>query len=145
MVRLPLSRGDWIAVKAALNAGEHDALFDKCMVRDDTGAPVLGADNKPRLDPTRSARAMLFAYLLDWSFADDDGHVVEIKQQPAAIVESAVDALDFDSRVEILTAITEHDARIRAARAEEKKRLAGSTAFDSTSRSLVGVAGGTNG
>ena len=143
--RLPLTGGDFIVVKAALNAGEHDELFDRSTARDADGAPILDDAGKPRLDPTRTSRALLLAYLLDWSLTDDDGHVVDIRRQPAEVVEAATNALDFESRVEILNAISQHDTRVRTARAEEKKRSAESTELKPTSISLVGVGGGTNG
>ena len=143
--RLPLTTDDWVLVKATLNAGEHDELFDQSMARDTAGVPIVDADGKPRLDPMRTSRALLFAYLLDWSFVDDDGHVVEIRGQSREVISAAVDALDFESRVEVLNAIAAHDTRVRKTRNEEKKLRGAANASERISPLLVGVAGGTNG
>ena len=144
-VRLALSAGDWILVKGRLNAGEHDWLFDESMLKDAQGAAVLGADGKPILDPVKTSRAIILAYLVDWSLTTDDGQPVDIRHQPPEFIWSVIGDLDFETRQEILEAVTAHDTRARAAAAEEKKRRMSATGSASTSRLPAAAAGGTNG
>ena len=144
-VRLPISNGDWILVKARLNAGEHDLLFDRAMLKDAQGAAVMGDDGKPVLDPVKVSRALLLGYLVDWSLTTDDGQLVDIRHQPPEILEAALGDLDFESRQEILLAITAHDTRVRAATAEEKKRRTSGTGSGNTSSSPVDAVGASIG
>ena len=128
-VHIPLSGGDYLIVKAQLNAGETLEVFARMR---------LAAD-PDHVDPLQVGPAIALGYLLDWSLA------IPIRQQPADVVLAALRALEYDDYQEILETIKAHDARNQAARAEKKTRQAGLTASDPASRSLAAVAGATSG
>jgi hypothetical protein len=68
--------------------------------------------------------AIITAYLLDWSVTDLEGQVIPIRTASAEAKESALRLLDFDSLIEIMNAITAHDAASR----QEKKHPDGASA-----------------
>jgi hypothetical protein len=108
-VRLPLSRGDYLIVKQRLNAGETMDLFERAAPEMDVTNPGALA----KLSPTRTGLALVTAYLLDWSFADLDGAVMPIRGLSATEKEAALRLIDFDSLIEIMNAVTAHDAATR--------------------------------
>jgi hypothetical protein len=128
MLVLPLSQSDTITVKKYLTAGEFREL-----VRASTrtvkiaGGEVTPGELAMELDPTAAALAMVVAYLLDWTFADADGRPIVIRDQPVAVVKSALDLIDADAYMEVQTAIQTHDRIMRETIAEEKKILNGWT------------------
>ena len=111
--RLALTRGDFLIVKQQLNAGETFDLFERAAP--DVDLTVPGA--LQHLPPGRVGVAMVTAYLLDWSVTDADGHVIPIRGTSQDDTAAALRLLDFESMIEIINAITAHDARIR----QEKK------------------------
>jgi hypothetical protein len=118
--RLALSDGDYLIVKHRLNAGETLDLFERAAPDVDITAP--GA--LTHLSPARVGIGIVTAYLLDWSITDLDGAVIPIAGGTAAEKEAALRMLDFESLVEIMNAITTHDAATR----QEKKARASARA-----------------
>jgi len=118
--RLPLSNGDFLIVKQRLNAGETLDLFERAGPDHDLTQP--GAIQK--IPATKVGMAIVTAYLLDWSLTDQDGAVIPIHGVSPAEKEAALRLLDFDSLIEIMNAITAHDAAMR----QEKKRHASESA-----------------
>jgi hypothetical protein len=111
--RLALSNGDFLVVKQRLNAGETMDLFERAAPDVDlTAAGALG-----RLPPAKVGMAIIPAYLLDWSLTDLEGRVIPIRGVSAEETEAALRLLDFDTLIEIMNAITAHDAATR----QEKK------------------------
>lgn len=111
--RLALSNGDFLVVKQRLNAGETMDLFERAAPDVDLTAPgALG-----KLPPARVGMAIITAYLLDWSLTDLEGAVMPIRGVSADEKASALRLLDFDTLIEIMNAITAHDAATR----QEKK------------------------
>lgn len=118
--RLPLSHGDFLIVKQRLNAGETMDLFEHAAPEIDLTAP--GAVGK--LPPAKVGMAIVTAYLLDWSLTDLEGSVIPIRGGSTEDKAAALRLLDFDSLIEIMNAITAHDAASR----QEKKRRDGASA-----------------
>lgn len=136
-VVLHISQGDTLTVRARLNAGEERAMFARMY------APPNGA--RPRIDPLQVAIARLTAYLLDWSFTDEQGQHVPIRDQPSAALEDTLNALDPDDFTEIREAIDDHIEQVEEARAAEKKRRDGRSTSSAPSTSRDAVAGATSG
>jgi hypothetical protein len=110
IVRLSLSNGDWIEVRERLSAGQvrrmSAAAFTDVQQTDPRTAPRIGVDF------ARLALARTMAYLVDWSFRDDQGRPVKVTQE-------AIEALTPESLAEIEEALDKHIAAMEA----EKKDL----------------------
>lgn len=117
---IPLSQGDAITVKKYLTAGEFRAIV-KASTKPVRMTPGESGAVEMEIDPTESGLALVLAYLLDWTFTDADGRPIVIRDQPGAVVRSALDLIDRDSYLEVQTAVQTHEAAMRAAIAEEKK------------------------
>jgi hypothetical protein len=135
--RLDISDGDWLLVKRQLNAGEQRRQYAR-MYRDNTAGRFT-------VDPLQTGLALVLAYLLDWSLVDDTGQVIDIRDADDDTKAAALDAIDYDSFVEIKDAIEAHERANDAATAAKKKIPPGEPSSVPTSPSLVGVAGGTSG
>jgi hypothetical protein len=107
VVRLSLSGNRWIDVKKRLNAGESRKMFAR-VVKDMT------AGEKAQLDPEQVGLTKLVAYVLGWSFTDDEG-------KPVPFSLSGIDNLDPDVYAEMIKAIDEHIEAQETARSVEKK------------------------
>jgi hypothetical protein len=132
--KLDLADGEWLIVKKHLTAGERRAMF---------GRMYRAGESSDTIDSTRVGLAKILTYLLDWSTKDMDGKQVVISDQPTAVVESALDALDVESFSEILRAVQAHDAAMEKARAEEKNDQDGATASSAISPSAEPLVGAT--
>jgi hypothetical protein len=131
-VRLAISDGDYLIVKNRLNAGETLAMY----------AAMRGTDEQ--VDPTKFGAATIQAYLLDWSIAGDDGHIVSIRNQPPDVVAGALLNLEYPDFQEILQAIRAHEQAIAAAR-QEKKQPTGDNSPEANSRLRVVATGASSG
>jgi hypothetical protein len=116
LVRLDISGGDWILIKKRLSAGEKRNIFVR-MVRS------MKAGEKVELDPAAAQIAQVAEYLVDWSLADGDGQVVNIRGVDAATIKSVLDNLDADTYSEIEKAV---EAHIEAMEQEKKIPATGS-------------------
>jgi hypothetical protein len=114
VVRLSLSGNRWIDVKKRLNAGESRKMFAR-VVKDMTPG------EKTTLDPEFVGLTKLLAYVLGWSFTDDDG-------KPVPFSTGALDNLDPDVYAEMIKAIDSHIEAQDEARSAEKNELAGAKA-----------------
>lgn len=130
--RLPLSGDAWIVVKVRLTARERRDLLTRLY--------PIGADDQPHRNIAQVGFAELAMYLVDWSTTE-----FPIRGVSTAELESAIDALEDEDRLEILAAIEAHVDAVERARLEEKKTPSLAPPSSSTSPSLVGVGGGTNG
>jgi hypothetical protein len=121
---IPISGGDTLTVKKYLTAAEFRQLLRASTrpVKLDTNG---SGDLAMELDPTESGVATVLAYLLDWTFTDYNGIPLVIRDQPAAVVRAALDAIDADSYMEVQRAIQAHDKTMRAHLAAEKKMISG--------------------
>jgi hypothetical protein len=113
IVRINLTGGDWITVKRQLTAGEQRRAFARTVKTVKAGAPL-------ELDLEKAGLATLVEYLIDWSFTDEAGKAVVIRDTPADIVMDILNNLDADSYQEITDAINTHEKSV----ADEKKTRA---------------------
>lgn len=134
---LKISNGDTLTVKCRLNSGEQRAAFARMA--------VAGVDGEMRVNAMQVGLSLVVAYLVDWSLTDEDGNVVEIRDQPPETVTAALDALDVESYTEIKNAIEEHDEAVRAARDEAKKNRDSGNGSLAISTSPALVTGESNG
>jgi hypothetical protein len=111
-IKLSLSDGDWLLVKRRLNAGEQRQILKR-------GMKVVNGSME--IDPLAGGVAKITTYLLDWSLTDPAGKVIAIRDQPAAVIEAALDSLDPDSYGEILKAIETHETAMKVEREAQKK------------------------
>ena len=135
--RLPLSNGQWVVVKAELNAGETMDLFERAAPGIDITEP--GAITK--LSPTKLGLALCVAYVLDWSFIDPQGAPMLLRGVSVEEKEAMLRLLKFDRFIELMKAISAHDAETR----QKKEPPDDATASSERSISLAAVGGGTNG
>ena len=137
-VKLDLSQGDWLLVKKRLTAGEQRHAFARIVKRMELG-------EKTQIDPEATGLASMVAYLLDWSLVDEAGAVIPILDTDDATKLAAIDALDYDSFLEIKRAIEAHEEAQDADAAAKKTIPDGSLTSEATSPSLVGAAGAMSG
>lgn len=134
---LKLSDGDTLTVKRRLNAGEQRAAFARMA--------TAGVDGTMRVNPLQVGLSTILAYLVDWSFTDKNGNLVEIQGKSPEDLGAAIDALDPESFDEVKNAIEAHDVAVRKAREHEKKVLAGAKESSAISPSPADVTGDTSG
>ena len=131
VVRLPLSGERWIDVKKRLNAGESRKMFAR-VVKD------MPAGATPTLDPEQVGLTKLVAYLLGWSFTDDDG-------KPVPFSVAALDNVDTDLYAEMIKAVDAHEDAQDVARSAEKNGQSSGIASSATSSSPSDATGASIG
>jgi len=135
--RLEISRGDWLLVKRRLNTGERRRYFAAIYQANDGG--------QMKVAPLQTGVALIVAYLLDWSLVDEQGNVIAIRDTDDETKLAAIDAIDYDSFIEIKKAIEAHEEAQDADTAKKNATPDGSPASTPTSLSLVGAAGASSG
>lgn len=115
VVRLPLSDGEWIDVKAQLNHGEAQGVLERCY--------EAGADGELRQKPFRIVQATITAYLIDWSASD-----LPIRGEPVSVIEQALNTISQERFKEIQQAIDAHSEAVDRERQEKKTTPIGSGA-----------------
>lgn len=135
--RLEISGGDWLLVKRRLNAGEQRGLFARMYHANGDGRRVL--------DPLQTGPALILAYLLDWSLVDERGSVLAIRDEPDEVKQAALDAIDYESFVEIRTAIERHQEANDLEETAKKKTRSGAPASDPTSTLPAAATGAMSG
>jgi hypothetical protein len=110
IVRLNLTGNDWITVKRQLTAGEQRRVFARTVKAVKAGQPI-------EIDLELAGISSLVEYLIDWSFTDEVGKPVVIRDMPREYVIDVLNSLDADSFNEITEAISAHEKTI----ADEKK------------------------
>jgi hypothetical protein len=115
--------GDWIDVKADLNAGEARGIYAD-LVKD------MHFGERASLDPKRVGVTKILAFLVGWSFVGADG-------KPVPHGEAAVNNLDTETYHEIDRAIDAHEAAIEKAREERKNGRAGENKLSPISPSVA--------
>ena len=106
-VRLELSDGDWVLVRAELSYGQQRYLATVGL----TGLPGVLADQgggaRLSVDWARFEVERLATWVLDWSFADADGeHVVVSREAIEALAPETAEELNraLDAHIEALEA-----------------------------------------
>lgn len=135
-VKLPLSDSDWVVIKKRLNQGEKRAHLSR-MFRNAREV----SDGTLRLDPGEVGISKALAYVIDWSFCDDAGERIDIRDKTEDIVTGAFDAIEPESFDEIVDAIDAHLVAMKRERDASKKTPDGENALSATSSSLSVVAG----
>jgi len=129
-VRLELSDGDWVLVRAELTYGQQRRLTFAGL----TGVPSALADQgqgqRLTMDMATYHVERLCTYLMDWSFVDGDGQSVHVSRE-------AIERLHPDTANEIDEALDAHLASLEA----KKAPPAGESGSGVTSRSAVRSAG----
>lgn len=137
LVTLPLSDGDSITVKKRLTAGEQRDAYARLY--------LAGADGVLRTNPLQSGLAMMTAYLVDWTLADESGARVPIRGLTVKELEDVLNALDPADFVEIKDAIQAHELAQRDEREAQKKMPHGARVDGPTSPSPSAADGASNG
>jgi D-aminopeptidase len=135
--RLDISGGDWLLVKKRLNAGEQRRAFAR-MYRE-------GAAGRLQIDPLQTGLALVLSYLLDWSLLDEAGKPIAIMDADDETKAAALDAIDYDSFVEIKNAIDAHQNANEAEAAAKKKIRPGAPSSAPSSPSPVAADGALSG
>lgn len=126
-VRLPLSDGDWIAVRRELTYGQQRRLTASGL----TGVDAAAAGERLRVDLAAYDLERICTWVLDWSFRDADGEAVVFSRE-------AVEALHPDAAAEINAAL---DAHIEAQAEKKAPAAPGPSAPGATSSSASASAG----
>ena len=133
---LKISHGDTLTVRRRLNRGEEAAMFARMYVAAEDGAM--------RVNRLQVGLATVVAYLLDWSFVDQDERKVKIDGKSVDELEAILNALDPADFAEIREAIDAHVAEMDAERSSGKQSD-GETTSPATLPSPVDAGGDTNG
>lgn len=124
---LSISQGDTLVVKRRLNAGERRAMFAAMYMETSDGAL--------KVNPIKTGLSTILAFLLDWSFRDDAGKPVVIRDQPTDVVTAALDALEPESFEEVLRAVEAHETAMTAQREQAKNDQGGAKPWPAISPS----------
>lgn len=129
---LKLSHGDTLTVKCRLNTGEARHLRGMQMFS------------------TLERVAVVLAYVVDWSLADEHGKLVEIPRDKDGDIDTkafgtVVDNLDPDDFEELYAAVDAHIKAMKAERDAEKNDQDGAKKSSAISPSPDGVAGASSG
>lgn len=99
IVRLDLSEGDWVEVKAWLSYAEDERLRSAAIMPTQNARGIANVDDQQiALDLPRWRMARLELYLTDWSFRGAD-------DRPVAVTASAIANLHPDTAAEIHEAL----------------------------------------
>lgn len=105
--RLPLSEGDWVAVRKELTYGQQRRLTFAGL----TGVPAAlaeqGQGRQLTMDMATYHVERLVTWVLDWSFTGEDGAPVYVSRE-------AIEALHPDTAAEIDAALDAHIADLEA-------------------------------
>jgi hypothetical protein len=108
-VRLPLSDGDWIEVRNKLTVGEARLATSSFV-----GSYRPDGSRTPNLETL--GMGLVFAYLLDWSFRDEN-------DKPVKVSLDALKNLDLETYNEVDKAINAHVEAVEADEAEREKKI----------------------
>ena len=127
-VKLPLSDGDWVLVRAELTYGQQRRLAASGLTGVD--ATVTSGD-RLKVDLAAYDLERLGTWLLDWSFTDGDGdHIILTRER--------IEALHPDTAGEINAAL---DTHIEALEAKKAPAATGPSRPGATSSSASASAG----
>lgn len=145
--RYELSTGDWILVKARLNAGEYRRMMSKMMGQVHVTPGQAELTDVP-IDPMQAGINIVLAHLLDWSLTDPTGAPLVIRDPVTGDrvhhdrVIPMLDGLEIDVYNEIESIIQAHYSRSRTV---EKKTTSSAPSSPRTLPSPDAAAGGTSG
>lgn len=116
-VKLPLSAGDWVLVRAELTYGQQRRLAGAGLSGVPEALAEQGQGHSLSVDLAAYDLERLAVWLLDWSFTDSDGDRVLVSRE-------AIEQLHPDTAAELNAAL---DAHIEAAAAKKDPVAAGPT------------------
>lgn len=119
ITRLTLPDGEWLDVKAELNAGEYRDMLASQFTEGKSA-------NEPVVDFKNIGRGRVLAYLLGWSFENTDG-------KPLPATGDSLDLVDVQTWQQILDAVDAHHEAWEKARDASKNVPAGESASSSIS------------
>jgi hypothetical protein len=128
-----LANGESITVKKRLSNGEQRAAFARMY--------MPGPDGQLTVNPLETGIALVAAYLVDWSFRDDDLQPVPIRELSADELTGVLDQLTPEAFAEVRSAIDVHIAAMTAAREAEKNGKGGAMGLPAISPSPSAAAG----
>ena len=129
-VRLALSDGDWVLVRAELTYGQQRRLAAAGVTGVPDALAAQGQGQRLSMDLAAFDIERLCTWVMDWSFTDEEGVRVDVSRE-------AIEALHPDAAAEIQAAL---DAHIEALEAK-KAPPAGGSASAATSSSAKRSAG----
>ena len=109
-VKLPLTDGDWVLVRAELTYGQQRRLSAAGLSGVPDALVQQGQGEALSLDLAAYDLERLCTWLMDWSFRDDDGDHVAVSRQ-------TVEALHPDTAAEINAALDAHVEALEAKKA----------------------------
>ena len=123
-VKLPLSDGDWILVRAELTYGQQRRLATAGL----SGVPpaLAGQGTPLSVDWAEFDLERLATWVMDWSFTDADGDHVTVSRE-------AVEALSPETAAEIQEALNAHIEALEAKKARSATRPAATSSSASAS------------
>jgi hypothetical protein len=130
---LRLANGESLTVKKRLSNGEQRAAFARMY--------VTGPDGQLTVNPLETGIAIVAAYLVDWSFDDDDHQPVRIHGLSVDELTAVLDTLTPEAFAEVRRAIDTHVAAMTAAREAEKNGTGGAMGLPAISPSPSAAAG----
>lgn len=129
-VRLELSGGDWISVRAELSYGQQRRLATAALTGVPDALAEQGGGERLSVDWARFEIERLATWLLDWSFTDADGDHVVVSRQ-------AIEALSPEAAAEVNAALDRHIEGLEA----KKGGTSGASRPAATSSSASASAG----
>jgi hypothetical protein len=127
VVRLALSGGEWVDVKAELNAGEARHMFS-------ASCKDVHAGERVTLDLEKVGLTKILEYVVGWSLLGTD-------DRPEPVSESAIVGLDQDTYVELEALVEAHDRASADARRARKNGQDGEKGSAAISPSRDAAAG----
>lgn len=112
VVRLSLSDGDWIDVKAQLNHGESQDVLERCLISKGDDVQFVRV---------KYIQSTIVGYLVDWSATD-----LPIRGEPVSVIDQALNSISQERFDEIKRALDAHTDALSREREEKKRALSGS-------------------
>jgi len=100
-VKLPLSEGDWVLVRAELTYGQQRRLATVGITGVPASLAAAGERSSLGVDWAAYDIERLCTWVIDWSFRDADGG-------PVVVSREAIESLHPDTAAEIQAALTAH-------------------------------------
>jgi hypothetical protein len=128
-VRLDLSDGDWVLVRAELTYGQERRLATAGL----TGVDATATEgDRLKVDLAAFELEKLATWLLDWSLVDADGERVLVSRE-------AVEALHPDTAAEINAALDRHIEGLEAKKAPAPRGTSAPAATSPSARRSAGA------
>lgn len=129
-VRLPLSDGDWVLVRAELSYGQQRRLATSALSGVPQALAEPGAGRGLTVDLATYDIERLVTWVVDWSFVDGDGARAELSRE-------AIEGLNPDTAAELQAALDAHIEGLEGKKADRP----GASASAATSPSARPSAG----